>query len=391
MKYWLGYICAGIMALITLGLTQLAERFTTLVDMVYPYVSRVILTSLADWSGAVDFTLWQVLLVLIVLIVLVTIVLMIVYKWNFIQWLGWVLAVVSLVWTLHTGVYGLNFYAGPLAEDIRMTTSELTGQDVEEATTFFRDKANELAAQMPRQENGDLIYSDFEVLAAQAGQGFEKLTYQQSGSVFAGSLVPVKKLSWADLYTSMGITGVTMPITGEAAVNPQTPSVSLPFTMCHEMAHRMCIAREDDANFAAFLTCLENESPEFQYSAYYMAYRYCYSAMLSSGSAEDAAAAARIHSEANIYLKYDLRQYDKFFSEHRSEAASQVADAVNDSYIKVSGDETGIASYGNVATLLFNWYLQEMVLPYETPEDSGSFDPLDKDQVDLEEVPEVQP
>ncbi len=384
MKYWRGYIFAGILALVTVGLTQLASRFTTLVDMVYPYVTRFVQSSLAAWTGTVTFTVWQVLLVLLVLGVAATLVLAIVLKWNLIQWLGWVLTGASLIWMLHTGIYGLNYYAGPLSEDIRMEITELTAQDVEDATVYFRDKANELAQQLPRTESGDLIFSDFDTLAEQAGSGFEKLSYKYS--VFAGSTEPVKELGWTSLFTSMGICGITMPLTGEAAVNAWIPCMALPFTMCHEMAHRMCIALEDDANFAAFLACLENESPEFQYSAYYMAYRYCYSALASSGNAQDAAAAARIHSEANIYLKYDIRVYDKFFSDNRDDTATAIADAANDTYIKVSGDEDGTASYGNVATLLFNWYIQEQVLPYQEADQNTGFDPLDKDQVDITDI-----
>ncbi len=386
MKYWRGYLTAGILLLITAGLTQLAQRFNTLVDMFYPYVTRFIQGFLADWTSAVDFTVWQVLVVLLIVGVLATLVLTIVLKWNFVQWLGWVLACASLLWTLHTGIYGLNYYAGPLSEDIRLEMMELSSEDVEKATLYFRDKANELAEQMPRDEHGDLQFSKFETLANQAGSGFKKLTYQQSGSVFAGSTLPVKKLAWADLYTSMGICGVTMPITGEAAVNPQIPSMALPFTMCHEMAHRMCIALEDDANFAAFLACIHNESLEFQYSAYYMAYRYCYNALASSGVAQDAAAAARIHAGINPFLKYDLRIYDKFFNDNRSEVASNIANSANDTYIKVSGDEAGVASYNNVAALLFNWYIQELVLPFEDQVQEDVFDPFDKDDVDISDL-----
>ena len=79
-------------------------------------------------------------------------------------------------------------------------------------------------------------------------------------TIFAGSREPVKELGWADMYSSMGITGVTFGITGEACVNPQIPDITLPFTMCHEMAHRMSIASERDANFAGFLACSFNSN-----------------------------------------------------------------------------------------------------------------------------------
>jgi len=379
LKYWRGYLTAGILALITMGLMLIAERFSQLVDMVYPYVTREVQTILAGWSSSVEFTLWQVLVVAMVLAVVVTLVLMITLKWNFVQWLGWVLAGASMIWLLHTGIYGLNYYAGPISDDVRLGNSEFTAEDLAEATIYFRDMANEMAKEMPRDENGKLLFDDFDTLAAQAGQGFTTLAYEQSGSIFAGCTLPVKKLAWADMYTSMGITGVTMPLTGEAAVNPQIPSISLPFTMCHEMAHRMSIATEDDANFAAFLACLANEDKQFQYSAYYMAFRYCYSALYSAGTSETAAAAARIDLDVNGYLRYDLTQYDKFFSKHRDDTLSNIADSVNDTYIKVSGDENGTASYGQVSIYLVNWYLEELVYPFE--EDDSGFDPMDKDYV----------
>ena len=385
MKYWRGFLIAGIIAMFTVALSMLAKEYSLLVDMVYPYASRTILTTLADWSGTLDFTLWQVLVVLIVVGLLATVVLMIMLKWNFFQWLGWVLTGVSLVWFLHTGVYGLNNYASPLAEDLRLNVTEFTLDELEKATVYFRDKANALAESMARDENGDLIYDDFEELAAMAGNGFHNLTYSGEAAVFAGSMKPVKKLSWAEMYASMGITGVTMPITGEAAVNPLIPVVSMPFTMCHEMAHRMAIAPERDANLAGFLGCIFHENPQFQYSGYFMAYRYCMSALQTVGTGAASAAAVRISTGVNDYLKGDIADYNAFFIQHQNKAASTVADAVNDTYIKVSGDESGVRSYGEVCDLLVSWHIQEIVLPAQGEEESD-FDPTDKNQVDISDI-----
>ena len=380
MKYWRGFLTAAILAAITLGLQWFAGRYTPLVDMVYPYMTREVQNILSAWTGTVDFTVWQVLAMLMILALLVSIVLMIVLKWNFFQWLGWVLSGASMLWLLHTGVYGLNYYASPLQEDIRMNSYEFTVSDLEDATLYFLSKANALSTELPRDENGDLAIGTFEELADQAGNGFSNLVYS-TGAVFGGSFAPVKQLAWADMYTAMGITGIHMAVTGEAAVNPQTPAASLPFTMCHEMAHRMCIATEDDANFAAFLAGKENDSIAFQYSAYYMAFRYCYSALASDGSAEAAAAAARIGLQMNSQLRHDYKTYNEFFASHRNETLNNVADAVNDTYIKVSGDENGTASYSQVSILLVNWYIDEMVMPYVQEDEDDRFDPLDKDYI----------
>ena len=385
MKYWRGFLLAGIVAAFTAALTMLADKYSLLVDMVYPYASRTILTTLADWSGAVDFTLWQVLAVLIAVGLLATIVLMILLKWNFFQWLGWVLTAVTLVWCLHTGIYGLNNYASSLADDLRLKMTPYTLEELEEATIYFRDKANELAESMARNENGELIYDSFEELSAKSNSGFHNLTYSGEAAVFAGSTAPIKKLAWADMYSSMGITGFTMPITGEAAVNPQIPVVCIPFTMCHELAHRMAIAPERDANLAGFLGCVYNNDPQFVYSGYFMAYRYCINAMYNAGIAEASAAAARIATGVNSYLKNDMVSYNLFFAEHYNKTASTVADAVNDAYIKVSGDASGVRSYGEVCDLLVSWHIQEIVAP-TLGETESDFDPTDKDQVDISDI-----
>ena len=48
MKYLGGYITAGIFGVITWVLMQFGERFSNLVDMVYPYVIRTLQGMLAQ-------------------------------------------------------------------------------------------------------------------------------------------------------------------------------------------------------------------------------------------------------------------------------------------------------------------------------------------------------
>ena len=93
MKYLRGYLAAAIFGAITWILTRYGEKFSALVDMIYPYVIRTLQTTLAQWSSQVDFCLWQLLAVVLGVLILSSFVLMIVLKWNPIQWFGWVLAV----------------------------------------------------------------------------------------------------------------------------------------------------------------------------------------------------------------------------------------------------------------------------------------------------------
>ncbi len=386
MKYWRGYIAAVVFAAIAWALSEFARTHTVVVDMVYPYMTRLIQTTLAQWSSGLDFCLWQLLAVVLLVVLLASIVVMIILRWNPVQWLGWVLAGAGCLWMLHTAIYGLNTHAGPLAEDIRLNVTEYTVTELAEATTYFRDQANALALQIPRKSNADPDYPSFEELAEMAGEGFEVLVYEKSYSVFAGTCLPVKKLAWEDMYSAMGIFGVTMPLTGEAAVNPTIPVVYMPFTMCHEMAHRMCIAQERDANLSAYLACISHPDPVFQYSGYFAAFQYCYNALRSVGTSTANKAAQEIFAGINQEMRGDLADYSAYLAANREEKASNVASAVNNTYIQASGDESGVKSYGEVCDLLVSWHIQEIYLPAHK-EEEWVFDPTDRNQVDLSETP----
>lgn len=385
MKYWRGYLVAAITAAFALALMAFAQAHSELIDIFYPYVTRMIQSFLTDWSSTVSFCLWQLVAAILIVGIITSVVLMIVLRWNPIQLIGWILAVVSIVFFLHTGIYGLNYYAGPLSDDIRLTNEPYTLDELEAATAYYRDQANALSMQIARDSEQNPVYPSFETLAEQAGEGFHTLTYEEYMPVFAGSTVPVKKLGWADMYSAMGITGFTMFLTGEAAVNPQIPSVSLPFTICHEMAHRMCIAQEQDANMAAFLACRAHSELSFRYSAYFMAYRYCYSALAS----HNPAAAKRVVAGAGELLQHDMDHYSDFFNTRQDDNATNLATTVNDTYIKVSGNDKGVASYGEVCDLLVNWHIQTIILPSTIVEEE-KFNPMDETQVDLSGLPNAK-
>lgn len=385
MKYWFGYLVAAIIGGLTWVLMQFGQRFSTLVDMVYPYVIRTLQGILAQWSGSVDFLLWQLLAVALAVVILASLVAVVASKKSLIGWGGWVLSALSLVYLLHTMFWGLNYYAGPLSDDIRMDVTQYTIEELADATKYYRDQANTLSQKVKRDGSGNLVYPDFDQLAQRAGMGFQRLVYDSSYPIFAGSTLPVKKLGWADMYTSMGITGVTFGLTGEAAVNPQIPQVLLPFTMCHEMSHRMCIASERDANFAAFLACSAHPDNEFEYSGYFMAFRYCYNSLASVRTTAAAQYTADLRNGISPQLQKDLDAYNAFFQAKQDQTATRIADTANDTYLRASGEASGIASYSQVCDLLVSWHIQEVVLPTISVTESP-FDPYDKNQVDVSDI-----
>ena len=67
-------------------------------------------------------------------------------------------------------------------------------------------------------------------------------------------------------------------------------------------------------------------------------------------------------------------------------AGFEVATTANDTYLKTSGDTSGVASYGAVTDMLVSWHYQEVIIPSIT-EPEVDFDPMDETQVDLTGLP----
>ena len=365
MKYWRGYLVAAILAACTWAFREFAQTHSKLVDMVYPYVTRMVQTFMAGWSSEVTFCLWQAILLALVALAVASIVLMIIFKWNPIQWFGWVVAVASLILLLHTGIFGMNEFAGPMDEDIRLMEVENVEEKLEDAAVYYRDMAMELADQV----SGT---ADLAALNAQAENGFHNLVYGNYFSVFAGSTLPVKELEGAQWFTQRGEMGYTVAITGESAVNPETPAFMMPFAVCREMCYRMCIASQRDKHFGAFLACQANEDPDFRYAAYVMAYRYCLKALPET-------VASTVHAQASAQVRDDVAVWDAFVAP----AETLAAEKAQKQGLKDTTDS-------EIAQLLTRWHYQEVVIPSIT-EPEVEFDPMDETQVDLTGLPHIAP
>ena len=108
MKYWRGYLVAAFLAIATTALTQFAASHRLLMDMVYPYMVRMLLPEVTAWSNEVSFCLWQTLLLFVIGGIVLSIVLMLLLRWNPVQWFGWILAVSCLFSLVNNGLFSLG-------------------------------------------------------------------------------------------------------------------------------------------------------------------------------------------------------------------------------------------------------------------------------------------
>ena len=165
--------------------------------------------------------------------------------------------------------------------------------------------------------------------------------------LFARIEANVKPVILSVEMSKMHITGVYAFFTGEANINIDFPDYCLPYVSAHEMAHLMGVAREDEANFVAFLVCIYSNDDYIRYSGFVNMVEYISNALYRANKDRYYEAMADI-SEVVIN---EMAAYVRFFDKYRNTQISKVAGAVNDSYLKSQGQEQGEKSYGLVVDL----------------------------------------
>lgn len=352
-KTILRLISSGTLIVVTALLLLAANYLTPLFFSFYPAFSRWIVGILAGITSVIPFALCEILLAALLFWFVASLIRAIVRR-RMVRWLTGVLLSVCTIGALFIAIWGLNYYAPKMTERLGLPDRQYTPAELKEATLYYRDRANELAAEVERDENGVMVEYDFDTLAKHAGDGYKKLAERYD--CFDGSTVRVKKMLSSKLMGKAGTTGVFICLTGESGVSTTTFQASMPFTMAHEIGHRMAFAREDEANFAAFLACDANDRPEFRYSGYYLAYVYCYNALYKV----DPDGAREVSAGCSELVLSDMRAASAHYDEVEDEKVSELQDTVYSGYLQAFSVESGTRSYGEVADLLLTWYFERI-------------------------------
>lgn len=315
----------------------------------YTDFSKKILSFLSGVTGPFPFPVWEVVLVLIVLLAIYFLIRCFTQKRSVLCWLAGVAELVCILVFLFVGLWGLNHYGPSVADRVGLTVTEYSRDQLKAATQYMADQASLWSDRVDRDENGDLAI-DFSAMAKTAGKAYEPLA--KTNDFFDGSTAPVKRLLAGKVFSYMGTTGIFIAFSGESCVNPDTYAASVPFTMCHEAAHRLTVAPEDEANFCAFLACQASDDPAFQYSGWYSAFVYCYNALYKV----DKNAAAEVWSTLSAQVVQDCRRANDHYDQYEGQV-QDAAQKLNDTYLKAFSEESGVQSYGEVADLLIAWYL----------------------------------
>ncbi len=153
------------------------------------------------------------------------------------------------------------------------------------------------------------------------------------------------------LLRRLGISGIYNPFTGEANVDAALPSIQRVFVVAHELAHAYGVTSEAEANFVAYLACLNSGNPVGEYAAAYALWRQVASEVTKVYPKEVIEVlAAGIPPE----LQADRKAIIEAYFEHRA-YFPKVSRQVNETYLKLQGVKDGVDDYDRFLQLYLAW------------------------------------
>ena len=264
---------------------------------------------------------------------------------------GAIVSVLAIFFTSFTLTFAAAYRGTRLDQKLGIDRREVSADELYECALILAERVNAEAKAVAFERGGASImpysYDEMndELIEAYA-RACEKYDFLQS---LDSDLKPVM-LSPLMSYTH--ITGVYSFFTGEANINVAFPDYTVPYTAAHELAHQRGIAREDEANFMAFLVSLESDDAYIRYSAYLNLYEYVSNALYSASPT----LWSEVHSTLSVSVRYEMQSYAEFYSKYRDSVASEVSEAVNNTFLTIQGTE-GTRSYGMVVDLAVAYYV----------------------------------
>lgn len=343
------YVFLGL-AVLSLILYVIAAANPSFANFFNGTVGGAVRAALAWLTSVLPFSLGEMLLYAIPLLVIG--VGMYAYRCRCETWkstfvfLGSVVSVFSLLFSLFVFTLGTGYHTDPLDRRLGMQGGEISREELYDTALWLTEEVNKAANGVTFGQSG------FSVMPYDRGKMNELLLTAYDPVCDAYSFVQrmdsrIKPVMASKLMSYTHITGVYSYFTGEANLNTAFPDYTLPFTAAHELAHQRGIARENEANFIAFLVTATSEDPYIRYSGYLNLWEYVMNALYPV----DGAGYKEILGMLDERIVGELKAYSAFFDTYRDAVIADVSSAVNDTYLKLHGNEAGVESYGLVVDL----------------------------------------
>lgn len=329
---------------------KIISRFPEFVESyyskgIYPVVSRFFRIIF----GWIPFSIGDVLYIILGFFILKSVIKIIKNrKINFIK----ILAFISVIYFCFHFFWGLNYYREPLHKTLAINELKYSTEELEHFTNQLIDKANHLQIKITQSDTlkVELPFSKKEIYK-KVENGYAHLSKSYPNLKYRGNSIKNSLISLPLSY--MGFSGYLNPFTGEAQVNSLNPAVSYAATSCHEVAHQLGYAAENEANFIGFLASINNEDVHFQYSGYYMALRYTLNDLYRHDKKKYKVAIKKV----NKGILKNMKESQDFWNSYQNPLEVYFKD-IFDLFLKANKQPKGIKSYNGMIGMLINYNKQ---------------------------------
>ncbi|WP_432671439.1 DUF3810 domain-containing protein [Flavobacterium sp. SM2513] len=244
--------------------------------------------------------------------------------------------------------WAFNYYREPLFEKMHIE-KEYSDADLLRFTKVMIRQTNAIQVAITNNPNAKVITNlTQEEIFDQSLYGYQNL--EKRHAFFTYENASIKKSLISLPLTYMGFSGYLNPFTNEAQVNDRVPMINFPFTVCHEMAHQIGYASENEANFIGFLAVTQNENLHFKYAGYSTALRYC----LRNWEVRNPALGKQLLAEINPGVLQNFEDSAVFWKQYES-VVEDGFKIFYDNFLKANQQEDGLKSYSKFLNLLVNY------------------------------------
>lgn len=263
------------------------------------------------------------------------------------------LAFISIGYFAFIMIWGLNYHRLPFSDISGLVTKPASVNELAMLCDDLIERSNELRSKIKENSSEvmDLSYN-YRTAFNKASLGYEKASniYPELG----GNYGQPKGVALSKGMSMAGISGMYFPFTCEANVNIEIPASMIPCTVAHEMAHQRGFAREDEANFIAYLTCNMHPDVQFQYSGTLLALIHSMNTLYKY----DKEKYKELHKKYDKGMLKDLLFINEFWQSYEG-PVEKASSKLNNAYLKSNYQNDGIQSYGRMVDLLIAQYRQK--------------------------------
>jgi len=265
------------------------------------------------------------------------------------RWLLDITVTLSIAYFAFHILWAFNYYRQPLYKSLNIEAEYSTEQLVSFTEKLIK-KSNTIHNQLSDNDTVKVTipYSKTEIFK-KVKDGYSTLS--ETFPHLAYNPQSIKKSIYSVPLTYMGFSGYLNPFTNEAQVDGLIPTYKFPTTSCHEAAHQLGYAAENEANFIGSLAAIHNSDIYFQYSGYTFALRYCLAELFR----RDPEIYNNIILTVNKGVIKNYQEVQSFWMSYEN-PLEPIFEKTFDSFLKANNQSAGMKSYNYVVALLVNYY-----------------------------------